>query len=256
RRHAHRRHHRSLHRHVQRHSPVGEIRRDQEEPHSRFRRRDKRRHPGRDSHAGPVLSGRLAGGSRPERGDDRIGPLRRGTSHGGEDSVQRCAIGISAGTGPAGRQRTCGFAEDVRVLTAVILYCATSNPGKLREFQRAAVDFEIRALTPAPEPPDETGATFEENAILKAVYYSRFADGPLFADDSGLEVDALGGAPGVHSARYAGPEATDAENNALLLDHLKTATNRAGRFVCAIALAEHGKLIRTFRGTVEGRILD
>jgi len=138
----------------------------------------------------------------------------------------------------------------------VTIYCATSNPGKLREFQRAAADFDIRALPAKPEPPEETGATFEENAELKAVYYSRFADGPLFADDSGLEVDALGGEPGVHSARYAGPEATDAQNNALLLDRLKSAANRTGRFVCVIALAEKGKLIRTFRGAVEGRILD
>jgi XTP/dITP diphosphohydrolase len=138
----------------------------------------------------------------------------------------------------------------------VTIYCATSNPGKLREFQLAAADFDIRPLTAKPEPPEETGVTFEENAALKAVYYSRFAAGPLFADDSGLEVDALGGAPGVHSARYAGPDATDAGNNALLLKRLRTATNRAGRFVCAIALAEQGQLIRTFRGAVEGLILD
>jgi len=138
----------------------------------------------------------------------------------------------------------------------VTIYCATSNPGKLREFQRAAADFDIRALPAKPEPPEETGATFEENAELKAVYYSRFVDGPLFADDSGLEVDALGGEPGVHSARYAGPQATDAQKNALLLDRLKSAANRTGRFVCVIALAEKGKLIRTFRGAVEGRILD
>jgi XTP/dITP diphosphohydrolase len=138
----------------------------------------------------------------------------------------------------------------------VIIYCATSNAGKLREFQLAATDFDIRALTAKPEPPDETGATFEENAVLKAGYYSRFAEGPLFADDSGLEVDALGGGPGVHSARYAGPEATDEENNVLLLDRLKFVTTRAARFVCVIALAEKGQLIGTFRGAVEGRILD
>jgi XTP/dITP diphosphohydrolase len=138
----------------------------------------------------------------------------------------------------------------------VIIYCATSNPGKLREFQLAAADFDIRALTAKPEAPEETGSTFEENAVLKAVYYSRFAEGPLFADDSGLEVDALGGAPGVHSARYAGPGASDAENNALLLERMKHASNRAGRFVCVIALADQGKLIRSFRGAVEGRILD
>jgi len=138
----------------------------------------------------------------------------------------------------------------------VILYCATSNSGKLREFQAAAPDFDLRLPACGVQAPEETGATFEENAILKAVYYSRFADGPLFADDSGLEVDALGGAPGVHSARYAGPQATDARNNALLLERLKKSANRNARFVCVVALAQNGEVTRTFRGSVEGRILD
>ena len=102
----------------------------------------------------------------------------------------------------------------------MIVYCATSNPGKLREFQLAAPDFDLRQLPRPVPPPDETGATFEENAISKAEYYGGFIDGCLFADDSGLEVDALAGAPGVHSARYAGPEATDADNNELLLQRL------------------------------------
>jgi XTP/dITP diphosphohydrolase len=136
------------------------------------------------------------------------------------------------------------------------VFCATSNPGKLREFQLAAPDFELRQL-PRPVPsPDETGATFEENAIGKAEYYGGFTEGYLFADDSGLEVDALGGAPGVHSARYAGPEATDAANNALLLDRIRPHANRTARFVCVIALVKDGTLVRTFRGSVEGRILD
>src|SRR5579862_6295104 len=134
------------------------------------------------------------------------------------------------------------------------VYCATSNKGKLREFQLAAPDFDIQALSASP--PEETGATFEENAILKAVYYGRLTDGYLFADDSGLEVDALNGAPGVHSARYAGEDATDEANNTLLLDRLKNISNRTARFVCVIALVKDGKLIRTFRGSVEGRILD
>jgi XTP/dITP diphosphohydrolase len=136
------------------------------------------------------------------------------------------------------------------------VFCATSNPGKLREFQLAAPDFELRQL-PRPVPsPDETGATFEENAIGKAEYYGGFTEGYLFADDSGLEVDALGGAPGVHSARYAGPDATDAANNALLLDRIRSYANRTARFVCVIALVKNGTLVRTFRGSVEGRILD
>jgi XTP/dITP diphosphohydrolase len=138
----------------------------------------------------------------------------------------------------------------------VRLRCATTNPGKLREFRLASGDLEIEpvpnlAAIPAPE---ETGATFEENAILKAVYYSRFTPDPVFADDSGLETDALGGAPGVLSARFAGPAATDGDNNRLLLEKLAGARTRAARFVCVIALAQQRKLIATFRGMVEGTI--
>lgn len=145
------------------------------------------------------------------------------------------------------------------------LYCATGNPGKLREFQLASgllnhallnIDIEPLAGLKSLAAPDETGATFEENARLKAAYYSRFAPGPLFADDSGLAVDALGGAPGVYSARYAGPGATDEANNRLLLERLRGRANRTGRFVCVIALAEAGKVLRTFRGEVEGEILE
>ena len=136
----------------------------------------------------------------------------------------------------------------------MILYCATSNPGKAREFQSAAPQFEIRAISlPAPE---EHGQTFEEAATEKALYYGAKIDGYLFADDSGLEVDALGGAPGVRSARFAGPNATDSENNARLLEKLRGVENRAARFVCVVALVHNGKLVRTFRGSVEGRILD
>ena len=90
---------------------------------------------------------------------------------------------------------------------------------------------------------------------MKAAYYSRFAPGPLFADDSGLEVDALGGEPGVYSARYAGAQADDQANNRLLLERLGDKSNRGGRFVCVIALAEAGEVRQTFRGEVEGEIL-
>ncbi len=138
----------------------------------------------------------------------------------------------------------------------MIVYCATSNRGKLREFQLAAPDFDIRVLPDPPPPPEEHGDTFEVNAIEKALAYGAHADGYLFADDSGLEVDALGGAPGVHSARYAGPNATDQANNALLLERLRGIENRTARFVCVIALVSGGLLIKTFRGTVEGRIID
>ena len=138
----------------------------------------------------------------------------------------------------------------------MIVYCATSNPGKLREFQLAAPDFDVRALPKSIPPPYETGDTFEANAIQKAVAYGQHVDGYLFADDSGLEVDALNGAPGVLSARYAGDHATDAANNALLLQLLRGVENRTARFVCVIALVHGGKLVKTFRGAVEGRILD
>jgi len=138
----------------------------------------------------------------------------------------------------------------------VIIYCATSNPGKLREFQLAAPDFDLRQLPNPVAPPDEVGTTFEENAIGKGEYYGGFVDGYLFADDSGLAVDALGGAPGVHSARYAGPDATDASNNALLLERIRGHVDRSARFVCVIALVHDGTLVKTFRGAVEGRIID
>lgn len=143
------------------------------------------------------------------------------------------------------------------------VYCATGNPGKLREFRLAAShfsDFNVQPLLVAVAPPEETGATFEANAIEKAVAYGSHVAGFLFADDSGLEVDALGGEPGVHSARYAGEHASDDANNALLLARLrdigKSNGNRAARFVCVVALVKDGRPVKTFRGTVEGRIID
>ena len=143
----------------------------------------------------------------------------------------------------------------------MIVRCATSNAGKLGEFRLAGERsgaFTVEALPNLRDiaPPDENGATFEENAIQKAVYYGAFTPGWLFADDSGLEVNALGGAPGVYSARYAGPGASDAANNALLLEKLRGVEDRTARFVCAIGLVRDGKLVKTFRGEVEGRIID
>lgn len=138
----------------------------------------------------------------------------------------------------------------------ITVYCATSNPGKLREFQLAAPDFDVRKLPHPVPPPDETGDTFEHNAMEKAVAYGQHVEGYLFADDSGLAVDALHGAPGVQSARYAGEHSTDADNNALLLKNLTGVENRTARFVCVIALVKDGKPVKTFRGSVEGRILD
>jgi XTP/dITP diphosphohydrolase len=148
------------------------------------------------------------------------------------------------------------------------LQCATGNPGKLREFRLAAglapVVIELLPGYREIAPCVEDGRTFEENAILKALHYGRHAPGLLFADDSGLEVDALGGAPGVFSARFslqhppvAGPPlAIDEANNRLLLEKLRGVENRGARFVCAIALAEGGQLRGVWRGAVEGIIID
>lgn len=139
----------------------------------------------------------------------------------------------------------------------MILYACSSNPGKLKEFALGAGDVVIEPLPRLRDipPPEETGSTFEQNAQLKAIYYSAFTPEVVFADDSGLEVDALGGAPGVHSARYADPHAGDAENNALLLSNLANTPFRTARFICVIALARQGQVLRTFRGSVEGEIL-
>ena len=132
------------------------------------------------------------------------------------------------------------------------LYCATTSRGKLREFRMAGLDVEAVTGIPSIE---ETGATFEENAILKARHYGQFAPGPLFADDSGLEVEALDDAPGIYSARYAGPTATDEENNERLVEALAGVQNRAARYVCVLALVDQGRVIGTFRGEVAGEIL-
>ena len=140
------------------------------------------------------------------------------------------------------------------------LYCATGNSGKLREFRLAAglAPVEIELVPGFREIPPciENGATFEENAIIKARHYGVHVNGLLFADDSGLEVDALGGAPGVYSARFSGPQATDESNNRLLLEKLRGVDDRTARFVCAIALVQGDQLRGIYRGTVEGRIID
>ncbi len=143
---------------------------------------------------------------------------------------------------------------------------ATSNAGKLRDFAGAAKAYgiEIAGLPNFRELPSvvEDGATFEANARKKAEFFSRHADGELvLSDDSGLEVDALGGAPGVISARYAaenGDEnSSDEANNAKLLRELRGVPEgrRGARFVCVIAAARSGETVATFRGEALGRIL-
>jgi len=105
---------------------------------------------------------------------------------------------------------------------------------------------------------DENFPTFAENAAGKALHYSRLQDGLVFADDSGLVVPALGGAPGVHSARYAGPQATNAQKIGKLLGEMqgKTGAERTVYFVCAIALAERGQARAIVTDRVEGEILE
>jgi XTP/dITP diphosphohydrolase len=145
------------------------------------------------------------------------------------------------------------------------LWCATGNAGKLREFRMAAghapVEIELLPEYKHLPPCVEDGATFEENAVKKALHYGPHAPGLLFADDSGLAVDALGGAPGVYSARFSGPHATDESNNRLLLERMllekmRGQTNRRARFVCAIALVEVDRVIGVYHGAVEGVLLE
>ena len=151
---------------------------------------------------------------------------------------------------------------------------ATSNAGKLRDFAGAALrhGVEITGIPDFASLPGvvEDGLTFEANARKKAEAYSRHVPGEIVvADDSGLEIDALNGAPGIHSARYAAPDLEnkqphesanmdDNANNARVLRELKDVppAQRSGRFVCVLAAARDGKTLATFRGTAEGTILD
>lgn len=146
------------------------------------------------------------------------------------------------------------------------LYLASSNPGKLAEFRvlaRRAQPETPLALELLPEfdsiPSfEENEPTFAENALGKALHYSQFQEGLVFADDSGLVVPALGGAPGVISARYAGPTATSADRNAKLLTELrgKSGEGRAAHFVCVIALAQRGRAAAIVSARVDGVILE
>ncbi|MFN2507350.1 MAG: RdgB/HAM1 family non-canonical purine NTP pyrophosphatase [Chthoniobacterales bacterium] len=142
------------------------------------------------------------------------------------------------------------------------LLLATRNPHKMREFAEIlGPQFNLSDLAKLPEVPvvEETGRTFEENAILKALAVSRPAPGLVVADDSGLEVAALGGDPGVYSARYASASASDEQNVAKLLSRLQQVDpdrrNPFARFCCVLALASAGKLLRIFSGTVAGLIV-
>jgi len=140
------------------------------------------------------------------------------------------------------------------------LVLATTNPGKIAEIAEAlaAVGFDVVGLDTLGDQStvEETGQTFEENARMKAEQYSLRTPLPVLADDSGLEVDALRGAPGVQSARYGGDALDDPGRNQLLLRELRDtpASRRHARFRCVLAVARAGRTISTFQGVVEGRI--
>ncbi|MGC2352496.1 MAG: RdgB/HAM1 family non-canonical purine NTP pyrophosphatase [Candidatus Udaeobacter sp.] len=143
------------------------------------------------------------------------------------------------------------------------LIVATRNAHKTREIQRIlGPAFTVSDLSAHPAIPDihETGKSYEENAILKAVGASKHLSALAVADDSGLEVDTLGGAPGIFSARYAGENATDKQNIDKLLGELARTgtgeTKRSACFRCVIALARQGELLGTFEGIVEGTIVE
>ncbi|HEX8458855.1 MAG TPA: XTP/dITP diphosphatase [Pyrinomonadaceae bacterium] len=143
------------------------------------------------------------------------------------------------------------------------LLIATNNAGKMRELRALLENLPVRLRQlsefPHVEEVEETGRTFAENALLKARLYSRGTNLRTLADDSGLEVDALDGAPGVLSARYAGRDATDEERNARLLSELARTgdSRRTARFVCVIALCNPATgATEIFKGTCEGRIAE
>jgi XTP/dITP diphosphohydrolase len=140
------------------------------------------------------------------------------------------------------------------------LLIATRNRHKTREIgQMLGSGWDVRDLVSLPHAPkiEEIGATFEENATLKALTISQIFTGLVLADDSGLEVDALNGAPGVHSARFAGIDANDAENRFLLIDKLKKlgGDEYPARFRCVIVLASQGELLGSFGGIINGKVI-
>ncbi len=143
------------------------------------------------------------------------------------------------------------------------LVLATRNRHKTSEIEDIlGPDFIVRDLGAHPNVSEsrESGTSFEENATLKALAASKQLRALVIADDSGLEVDALAGAPGVYSARYAGANATDTDKINKLLRELErvraTEDRRRARFRCVVALARNGNLLETFEGTVAGRITD
>ncbi len=137
------------------------------------------------------------------------------------------------------------------------LIIATRNHHKTEEIRDVIGDqFDVCDVTTFPNIPEieETGTTFLENARLKAIGISRIIDGLVLADDSGLEVDALGGAPGVWSSSYGGEEGNHTKNNQRLLKEMANQPLRSARFLCTLVLAKNGTEIANFHGSVEGKI--
>ena len=137
------------------------------------------------------------------------------------------------------------------------LVVATRNAHKVEEIRAILTDYEVCDLSAISDPPlvEEIGTTFLANATLKALAISELTDALVLSDDSGLEVDALGGDPGVFSSRYGGEDGNDALNNAKLLRELGEEANRRARFRCVIVLARGGESLADFSGAVEGWIL-
>lgn len=146
------------------------------------------------------------------------------------------------------------------------ILASTLNKNKVREFKQIKEfaelieeeNIEILSLADFDNPPEivEDGESFEENASKKALAGANFAEIPAFADDSGLAVEALDGAPGIKSSRYAGEDATNEERIEKLLKELKGEKNRAAKFVCVIALAFNGEILETFYGEIKGNITE
>ncbi len=140
-----------------------------------------------------------------------------------------------------------------------MLVVATRNAHKTAEIREMIGErFEVLDATAFPELPEveETGTTFLENATLKAVAVSRLVGGLVLSDDSGLEVDALGGRPGVWSSSFGGEEGNHARNNERLVREMEGVADRSARFRCVMVLARDGEVVADFSGAVEGRLLD
>ncbi len=135
------------------------------------------------------------------------------------------------------------------------IYVASKNKHKLEEIRGILNDIDVLEFDSLPDI-EETGTTFEENARIKSEFLSKLVDYPVIADDSGICVEALNNAPGVYSARYAGENATDDDNNRKLLKEMDGISNRNCSYACVISLAVGGVEVANFRGEVAGELLN